>query len=151
MTYSHNSVYQSLLHHARQFVPSGVSVIEGESYGVRQMTPTTARPSVTVTLKDTASADVELGSYALSFGVVYTVAGASRLQRDALKDVVYSGILHAPLTIYRDFTVNNTPVTAAQCSAQLGDYIKITDIPMFETNREALFWTAVVFVECVLL
>jgi hypothetical protein len=147
----HECFYRSVLHHVATALPSGIAVIEGESYGVRQVDPRIKSPSVTVTIRDTNDAAVELGSdSSVSFQVLYTISAKSRLQRDAVKDIIYSGILHRPITIYSDFdgfvpTVDSNPLRYCQ----RGDYFRITDVPVFEADREKFFWTSVVYTEYV--
>jgi hypothetical protein len=140
----HDNLYKSLVYHARSVIPSGVAVQEGESYGVRQLDPKAKAPSVTITVRDMDTSGFELGSVGSSSRIVYTVAAKSRAQRDAIKDLLYSGILHVPAIMYTDFS-GSTPSNSVP--GEFGDYVKITDVPMFETDRERLFWTAVVFVE----
>lgn len=142
------AIYKSVLHHARQIAPSGVAVIEGESYGVRVADPRIVAPSITVTFYDNESSAVELGSDSLEFQVVYTLTGKSHIQRDALKDAVYNGLTSVPIRLYTDFT-GEEPSEGAMLyrTAQLGDYIKITDTPRFDTENELLFWVAVVYTQ----
>jgi hypothetical protein len=84
-------------------VPSGVTVIDGESYGIRLDDPTGKPPSVTVTIEDRVPDEVELGSFASSFNVIYTVDAHSRMQRDALKFSVYNALVSGTVPILQCF------------------------------------------------
>lgn len=50
--YPSEKVYRSLIYFASGIMPSGVSITDGESYGVRLEDPTGMNPAVTVTLPD---------------------------------------------------------------------------------------------------
>lgn len=147
---STDAIYNSALHHMRTILPSNIFVVDGESYGVRQIDPYVKSPSVTVSLGDISSADVELGSISTSYPIVYTITADSRLQRDSVKDIVYSGLTRTRIVLYDDF-VDDTfvPVSGSISthSSQLGDYINMINIPVNEADRERFFWTSVVYVD----
>lgn len=141
----YESVYRSLLHHINQIVPDTVFVVEGESYGIDQDDGTGKSPAVTVTLDNMRSSAIELGSNGEEFHVVYTVTARSRIQRDALKYIVYSGIVFQPISIYDDFE-DYEPISGAviRASAQFDEDIYMKDTPNFSSDREKFFWVSTV-------
>lgn len=145
--YSQEKVYRSLLYFVGQIVPSGVEVTDGESYGIRLEDPTGKNPAVTVTMPDLRDQPLELGSFGTSHSVIFTISALSRMQRDALKDIVRSGILYNQIPIYSDFT-QFIPASGAAIEkyALVGDYFQAKDMPNFSSDREKFFWGAAVFV-----
>lgn len=145
--YPQEKVYRSLIYFASGIAPSGVNVTDGESYGIRLDDPTGKVPAITVTLPDLRDAALELGSLGTHYSVVFTISARSRMQRDALKDIVRSGVLLNQIPIYSDFT-QFVPASGATVEkyASVGDYYKATDMPNFSSDREAFFWNAVIFV-----
>ncbi len=145
--YSQEKIYRSLLYFIDQIVPSGVEVTDGESYGIRLDDPSGKSPAVTVTMPDYRDQSLELGSFGTSYSVIFTISAVSRMQRDALKDIVRSGILFNQLPIYSNF-IQFVPASGATIEkyASVGDYFQIRDMPNFSSDREAFFWGAAVFV-----
>lgn len=145
--YSQEKIYRSLIYFLDQIVPSGVEVTGGESYGIRLDDPTGKSPAVTVTVPDLREQGLELGSFGTSYSVIFTISALSRMQRDALKDIVRSGILYNQLPIYSNFT-QFVPASGAVIEkyASVGDYYKVKDMPDFASDREKFFWNAAVFV-----
>lgn len=145
--YPGEKIYRSLIHFASGILPSGVIVTDGESYGIRLEDPTGKNPAVTVTLPDVTDSAIELGSFGSSYSAIFTISARSRMQRDALKDIVRSGILYNQIPIYSNFT-DFVPASGAQIEqyASVGDYFQAKDMPNFASNREDFFWGAVVFV-----
>ena len=140
-------LYRSLIYHMSELAPSGVSVVEGESYGVRFEDPTGKNPSVTVTMENIAEQPIELGSFGTNYSVVYTITALSRLQRDALKSIVYSGLLYNPVQVYSAFQ-QYAPASGAivERIAESQPPIIIRDMPNFESDRERFFWVSIVSV-----
>jgi len=145
--YSSEKVYRSLLYFATQIVPSGVEIIDGQEYGIRVDDPVAAYPSVAVTMGDISNATLELGSYATEYPVTFVVNARSRLQRDALKDILRSGVYNNVIPIYSDFS-QFIPASGALIEqyAELGDYFQARDMPNFDSDREKFFWNSVVTV-----
>lgn len=139
----YENVYRSLIHHITQVVPDTVFVVEGESYGIDQDDGTGKSPAVTVTLDSMRSTPLELGSTGEEFNVVYTITARSRIQRDALKYVVYSGLVFSPIRIYDDFN-EYVPAsgTIPMYSAQFDEDIYMKDTPNFSSDREKFFWVS---------
>jgi hypothetical protein len=147
MLYPSEKFYRSILYFTRQITPSGIDVTDGQSYGVRMEDPDGKVPSVTVTITNTEDQSLELGSVGTSYFAVFTISAKSRMQRDALKDVVHSGILFNQVPIYSDFN-DFVPTSGAivEKYAAIGDYFQIKDMPNFDSDREKFFWNAVAFV-----
>jgi len=145
--YTIDKVYRSCIYFISQLVPSGVVVVEGESYGVRTDDPTGKQPSIAVQLDDISDSDIELGSFGTRYPLILTIAAKSRLQRDALKSIVYSGLMLQPFAIYSDVTLQNTPASGSvvETYAEIASRIRIRDMPNFDDDREKFFWTSVVF------
>lgn len=147
MMYPQEKMLRSLVYFAAQIIPSGVSVIDGESYGIRLEDPTALPPAVAVSIDVVREAGLELGSIGTHYPAVFTISGKSRQQRDALKDIVRSGLAFNPIPIYSDFS-EFQPASGAVIEkyAALGDYFQARDMPSFDSDRERFFWNAVVFV-----
>ena len=64
MMYSSEKVFRSFVYFTSQIVPSGVTVIDGQEYGIRLDDPVGQSPSIAVTVGDMTNAALELGSYA---------------------------------------------------------------------------------------
>ena len=145
--YSYDRIYRSIIYFVSMFVPSGVYVVDGESYGIRLDDPAGKQPSIAVNIEQSSDISIELGSFATRFDVVLTISAKSRIQRDALKTIVHSGILSNVVPIYTSFT-NNIPSSGAVIERYLeaADYFKLKDMPNLETDREKFFWNAVCFV-----
>jgi hypothetical protein len=143
--YPSEKIYRSILYFAQQIVPSGVVVVDGQEFGIRVDDPTGKSPSVAVTIGDTGNAALELGSFGTQYPVYFTINAKSRMQRDALKDIVRSGVYQNLIPIYSDFT-QFVPTSGAVIEqfAELGDYFQARDMPNFESDRESFFWNAVV-------
>lgn len=150
MIYTHDKVYRSVTYFLMQLVPSGVVVEDGESYGVRIEDPTGKSPSVAVVIDESASVAKELGSTSMQFHATITISALSRIQRDALKSIVASGLHHTEISVYTMFD-DFTPIGNIEQYLEIGDYFQIRDMPNFNTNREKFFWTSVVFVDLDLL
>lgn len=146
--YDIDQLYRSLVHHLRGIMPSGVFVVDGEAYGVRLDDPQGQPPTVTVTIDDIGDFPVELGGLASQVSVIYTIDAQSRLQRDALKSIVYSGLRHTDVPVYSAFD-DLTPASGAVVlkNAEFGDEVLARDMPNFSTDRERFFWTAQVFAD----
>lgn len=147
MPYSQDRLYRSLCYWTAQIMPSGVVVVDGESYGIRMEDPSGQSPSVAVTLDSVEDTALELGSIGSAYKAVFTISARSRMQRDALKDIVRSGLAYNPIAVYSDFT-DFIPSSGATVDkfAMLGDFYKATNMPNFGSDREAFFWNAVIFI-----
>lgn len=145
--YAFEKVYRSVLHFVAQIVPSGITVIDGQEYGIRVDDPVGKSASVAVTLGDTTNAELELGSYATDYPAYITINAQSRLQRDALKTIIRTGLYSNQIPVYSDFT-GFIPASGAVIEqyAELGNYYQARDMPNFESDREKFFWCAVVTV-----
>lgn len=150
MFYVYDKVYRSLTYFVSQIVPSGVIVTDGESYGVRLEDPSGKPPSVAVTIEQAQDQAIELGSPAIQFSATITISAASRLQRDALKSIIHSGLAYNQISVYSNF-VDFIPSGAAEQYAEVSDYFIIKDMPNFNTNREKFFWTSVIFADITIL
>lgn len=142
--YAHDQVYRSIVHFVSQIVPSGVTVVDGESYGIRLEDPSGKSTSVAVTVEDRTQTALELGSFATEYSCVFTINATSRIQRDALTTIVYSGLLFNDIPVYAEFT-DFVPSGDIQRYLSAGDYISAKSMPDFSTNRDRFFWVAVVF------
>ena len=144
----YENVYRSLVYHMTTIVPDTVFVVEGESYGIDLDDGSGKSPAVTVTLDEMHSDAFEMGSMGSTFGVKYTITAKSRVQRDALKQLVYSGLLYHPIYIYDSFD-EYVPASGASITypAQFDENIYITDTPNFSSDREKFFWTSVVLTD----
>jgi len=147
MFYSSERVYRSVVYFASQIVPSGITVVDGQEYGIRLDDPVGKSATVAVTLGDVTNANIELGSPATEYPVYFTINALSRLQRDALKTILRSGIYSHQIPIYSDFN-QFIPASGATVEqyAELADYYQARDMPNFESDREKFFWCAVVTV-----
>lgn len=147
MLYASEKLYRSVIYFTTQIIPSGVVVIDGQEYGIRVDDPTGQSPSVAITLGDTGNAALELGSFGTEYPLYFNINAQSRLQRDALKDTVRSGIYNNLIPIYSDF-IQFIPASGATIEqyAELGTYFQARDMPNFSSNRERFFWTSVVTV-----
>jgi len=145
--YNSEKVYRSTYHFVEQILPSGVIAVDGQEYGIRVDDPVGKSPSVAVTLGDISNAALELGTIGSNYPVIFTINAKSRMQRDALKDIIRSGIMYQQIPIYSDFT-SFTPASGAviQSYAGIGDYFQMRDMPNFDSDREKFFWNAVVVV-----
>jgi hypothetical protein len=145
--YTVDKLYRSTVYYTSQLVPSGVITVEGESYGVRTDDPTGQSPSVAITVPELRDAALELGSFGSTYNVVFTINAKSRLQRDALKSIIQSGLRHNQIPIYSDFT-EFVPASGSSIEtyAGIGDYFQIRNMPNFDSDREKFFWVSVVFV-----
>src|SRR5262245_14946275 len=113
MIYTIDSVYKGLLFYFSTIVPSGVTVVEGENYGIRLDDPTGKNPSVAVNVEEMQDASIELGTASTAFICSCTVNGLSRLQRDALKHIVYSGLVYSTIPFYTAYDQFNVPASGA--------------------------------------
>lgn len=145
--YHTEKVYRSVYHFAEQIVPSGIIIVDGQQYGIRVDDPEGKSPSVAITLGDITDAALELGSFGAEYPIVFTINAKSRIQRDALKDIVRSGIMFNEIPIYSNFT-DFVPASGAvvETYAGLGNYFQMRDMPNFDSQREKFFWNAVVVV-----
>ena len=123
-----DTIYVTLMDHMRGIVPPAVFVASGEDYGVRFDDPLGKSPSVSVSLLESTTFPVELGTVGTKFHIVYTIVAKSRWQRDTLKSIVYSGLKH----------------TIPSGIIEFQEPIKIIDMPEFDHNRERFFWNAVI-------
>lgn len=139
-------IYKSLIFHMSQIVPSGVQVVDGESYGVRTESTSNTIPSVAVTLGDVQESPIELGSFGFQYGVNYTITATSRLQRDALKSIIMSGLMYTQIGIYDNFN-SFLPASGAVVDryASAGSQVIMRDMPQMETDRDRFFWVTEVF------
>jgi len=140
--YIYDSVYTSLITYCQIFAPSGVTVVSGEGYGVRFLDPSGANPSLSVEVQDMTDHAFELGSGGAIFVCSITINAASRLQRDALKSIVFENIANAVVPIYTN--VDAGDVSLVQY-ASIRPGVKIQDIPNFSSNREQFYWTSFCF------
>lgn len=147
MLYASEKLYRSFIYFTTQIVPSGVIVVDGQQYGIRVDDPTGKQPSIALTLGDIGNAALELGSFGTEYPVIFTVNAQSKLQRDALKYIVRSGIYNNTIPIYSDFN-QFIPASGAVIEqyAGLGDYFQARDMPNFSSDRERFFWNSVITV-----
>jgi len=145
--YPSEKFYRSIMYFTNGIVPSGVVVVDGQEYGIRVDDPEGQTPSVAITIGDIENAYLELGSFATNYPVYFVINAQSRLQRDALKDIVRSGIYNNVIPIYSDFT-QFIPSSGAVIEqyAELGSYYQARDMPNFSDNREKFFWNSVITV-----
>lgn len=144
--YSQEKFYRSVVYFTAQLVPSGVTVVGGQSYGIRLDDPTGQNTAIAVTVPEVSDKALELGSIGSSYDVLFTINAVSYMQRDAMKDIVRSGLAFSQIPIYSDFS-GYVPASGAVVEkyAALGDYFRARDMPDFNTDREKFFWTAVIF------
>lgn len=140
-----DNVYRSLVHFTQTIAPSGVVVSDGASFGIRMDDPTGQSPSIAVTLGDVTETSLELGSQGLSFPAIFTIHAKSRLQRDAIKYIIYSGLVSNQVGIYTAFS-GFVPLSSVAGYFGQDGYIKMSDMPNFDSDREKFFWSAVVYV-----
>ncbi len=140
-------VYQSVLAFASGIAPSGVTTVEGQSYGVRYLPPTGKNPSIAVSVEDVTESHVELGSISTDYFVTFHITAQSRKQRDALKYIVYSGCLTRPIPLYSSFSSTGSPASGAAIIgyAEIQGSVILRDTLDFESDRERLFWSAGAF------
>lgn len=145
--YAPEKLHKSLIYFTSQIVPSGVVVVDGQAYGIRLDDPTGQPPSIAVTMGDISNAALELGSFGTEYPVTFVINAQSRLQRDALKYIVRSGLYNHDIAVYSDFT-DVSPASGAiiEYYADLGEYYQARDIPSFDSDRERFFWNSVVTV-----
>lgn len=150
--FPYERVHRSALYWARGIAPSGVAVVDGEAYGVRLDDPTGQSPSVTVSIEGLTTVDIELGSPASCYSVIFSVYAKSRLQRDALKQMIYSALDTSEIPIYSDFN-DQTPASGATVvtSAEVDGAVIARDIPDFSQGREQFFWTAMIFADLIVI
>lgn len=146
MTYTVNNVYGSLINTFRTFVPSGIKIVDGESYGVMRIEPGRTEPSIAVNIFDVQATDIELGSFGTEFTVVCTTAGKSRSQRDAINSIVYSGLMTRTFPVYTAYDPSFAPASGSTIYAyvEVGDFVQVKPIQNFSTDQEKYFWTSVV-------
>lgn len=147
MIYTIDNVYKGTLFYFSSVVPSGVAVVEGENYGIRFEDPTGKNPSIAINIEEVQDAALELGAQGTSFVISCTVNALSRLQRDALKQIVYSGLVYGAIPYYDAYDPSNIPASGATIigEIQVQPGIRIRDMPDFNSGRDRFFWTAVVF------
>ncbi len=147
MLYNSEKVFRSLVYFTTTILPSGVIVVDGQEYGIRLDDPSTQSPSVAIALGDVGNAALELGSFGTEYPVYFYINALSRLQRDAIKNILRSGIYNNSIPIYSDFT-NYTLSSGAVIEqyAELGDYFQSRDIPNFSSDKEKYFWNSVITV-----
>lgn len=150
MFYTYDKVYRSITYFVSQIIPSGVQVVDGESYGIRLDDPVGKSPSIAVTIEQSQDVAIELGSPSIQFNTTLTINAVSRLQRDALKSIVHSGLVNNQIPVYDSF-VDFVPNGVIERYLCVGDYFSIKDMLNFTTNREKFFWVSVVFVDLELL
>lgn len=140
-------ILRSVYYFTTQIVPSGVTVVDGQNYGIRVDDPTYQLSSVAIALGDISNADLELGSFGTEYPIYFYINALSRLQRNALKDIVRSGIYNQTIPIYSDF-IQFVPSGGAVIEqyAGLGTYFSSRDIPNFSSDKERYFWNSVVTV-----
>lgn len=147
MIYTVDSVYKGLLYYISTIVPSGVTVVEGENYGIRLDDPTGKNPSVAVNIDELQDTSLELGSASTAYTCNCTLNAKSRLQRDALKQIIYSGLVYGGIPFYTQYDENNVPASGASIigCVEVQTGIRIRDMPDFNSGRERFFWSSVVF------
>jgi len=145
--YVYDNIYRSITYFVAQLAPSGVAVVDGESYGVRLSDPSNQSPCIAVNIEEIQNSPIELGSIGANVHAVLTISALSRVQRDALKSVVYSGLLTCEVPVYTAFD-GFVPASGAVVDRylSLGDYFSLRDMPNFDTNRERFYWVSVVFI-----
>lgn len=147
MIYTVDNIYKGLIYYFATIVPSGVTVVEGENYGIRLDDPSGKNPSVAVNIDELHDASLELGSASTAYICNCTLNAKSRLQRDALKQIVYSGLVYGGIPYYSAYDTHNVPASGAVLLGyvEVQEGIRIRDMPDFSTNRERFFWSSVVF------
>jgi hypothetical protein len=143
---SFNQVYDSSLVFLKTIAPTGVEVRPGEDYGVRLDDPAGKSPSLSPKIDLTSPIDLEIGSDSTRHLISVFIHAKSRLQRNDLMTVVYSGLKTRQFPIYSsiddtDLTPVGAPITLARIAYEELQSYSITD---FDTDRETFFWTAVV-------
>lgn len=144
--YPQEKIYRSVTYFVQTIVPSGVVVVDGQSYGIRFDDPTGQPTAVAVTITSTTDQPLELGSIGTSYKTVFTINATSRMQRDALKDIIRSGLAYHQIPVYStfdEFTPGSGAVIEKYCA--LGDYFQARDTLNLNSGREKFFWGAVVF------
>lgn len=136
--------YKGLIYYFRTIVPSGVDVVEGEDYGIRLDDPTGLNPSVAVTMGDINSVNMELGSAGTSYMCSCVINAKSRVQRDALKQIVYGSLVYTSIPYHEDYDADGVPIGAVIGELEVQDTITVRNMPNFDSDREKFFWTAVV-------
>ncbi len=153
MIYTLDNVYRGTIAYFSSIAPSGVTVVEGENFGIRLEDPRGKNPSLAVNIEEIHDEALELGSQGTAYIISCTVNALSRLQRDALKQIVYSGLSYGAIPFYSQYTKNNVPVSGALLlgTAEVQHGIRIRDMPDF-SGRGRFYWSAVVFfsVHCLL-
>lgn len=145
--YTIDSAYKGMIHYISTIVPNAVTVVEGENYGIRLDDPTGKNPSVAVNVEEISDASLELGSAGTTFVMSCTINAQSRLQRDALKQIVYSGLVYGVIPFYTAYDVTNIPASGAVLIGELEvqNGIRMRDMPDFNDGRDKFFWSSVVF------
>lgn len=145
--YTPEKIYRSLIYFTTRIVPSGVTVVDGQEYGIRVDDPTGQVPSIAVTMGTTDNAALELGSFGTEYPATFVINAQSRLQRDALKYIVRSGLYNNDIAVYSMFD-QFTPASGAVVEQMigLGDYYQARDMPSFDSDRERFFWNSVITV-----
>lgn len=140
-------ITRSLVYALSFIVPSGISVVDGDAYGVRYEDPSGKNPAITITLDDTETEAIELGSIGSRVSIIYTVTAQSKLQRNYLKDLVYNYLTQTTIPVYSGIRSNFTLPSGSlsYTSLDVNDPILVRNMPDFSENRERFFWTAVVF------
>lgn len=137
-----DSVYSSLVNYCRGFAPSGITVVSGESYGVRFIDPGGKVPSLSVQMEITTDAALELGSGGAYHVCSVTVYALSRLQRDALKSLIFNNFSNAVIPVYANLDAGDTSLV--QYTSVLPN-IRLQDMPNWNSNSESFYWIAIAF------
>lgn len=150
------NVSRSCVYYMKQAVDAAVTstdipVFSGQLYGINLEDPTGKSPSITVSVLDTESSVVELGSNATSIVVVFTIHSLNNMQREFLKSLVYLTLRDKEITIYKEFIDYNPSDFTKLCNAQWGDRISAVNIQNLNSGNEKFFWSAVVSAELILL
>ena len=137
MAYFIDDVYTSVIQAVQQFVPSGIPVVSGESYGIDLNDPSGKSPSIAVTLEDITDNPIELGSNGVTIVMSCTVNAASRLQRDALKSILYTNIANTEIPIYSSGILTQY--------SHVVPGMQIRDMPNYTSGNTAFYWVCVAF------
>lgn len=137
-----DSVYSSLIDYCRNFAPSGIPVVSGESYGVRFIDPGGKVPSLSIQMETTTDVNLELGSGGAYHMCSVTTYALSRFQRDALKSLLFDNIPNASIPIYANIDAGDT--TLVQYASVLPG-VRSQDMPNWNSNSESYYWINVLF------
>lgn len=117
--------------------------MSGEAYGINLTDPTARQPAIYIILDEFGTDGYELGSVGVYANALYVINALSRKQRDALKTVLMSGIIHVGLDIYQTFS-NGLGTGAPIAGTELNDHIRVMNTQELN-NDERSFWVSTVY------